>query len=112
MKSLEITNLPLDLTGLDPFYQKEFQLIHESNGQYKGKWNWMAFFFTGFWCLSKGCWVLGIITLLTLSLFSFKFELAGVLLNFSISALCWAVVLGWRGTWIYYNVKVLKIQIP
>src|SRR4051794_30705048 len=35
--------LELDLTGVPPQYQAEFQKIWESGESYKGKWNWAAF---------------------------------------------------------------------
>ncbi len=48
-------NHPLNLTGLNDYYQEEFKKIYESNETYKGKRNWWAFFFTAIWCLIKVC---------------------------------------------------------
>jgi hypothetical protein len=47
---------PLNLKGLPEYYQTEFKKIYDSNENYKGKWNWWAFLFTGLWFLYKGCW--------------------------------------------------------
>ena len=110
---MENLNQPIDLTNLDAYYQREFQLIHDSNGGYRGKWNWWAFFFTGIWCLFKGCWLVGIFALISVSFFVYKIELGpGVYLQFGFSNLIWSLLLGWRGNWLYYNVKIKGKQIP
>lgn len=110
---MENQNQPLNLTGIDEYYQKEFKKIHESNESYKGKWNWWAFFFTGLWCLIKGCWVFAILVFLTWSIFEYKFEIKNnTFITFGFSNLIWILILGWRGTWIYYNVKIKKKQFP
>jgi len=108
----EIT--PIDLTGLDKYYQDEFTKIHESNGVYKGKWNWWAFFFTWIWCFLKGCWLIGLLSMLTISILIYKIPLAyGIYLGFGASTgIIWMLLLGWRGTMIYYYVKIHKRQFP
>jgi len=111
---MDIQQPSLDLAGLDQYYQAEFTKIHESNGLYKGKWNWWAFFFTWLWCLLKGCWLIGILSMITISIVAYKIEiLEGVTLAFGASTgIVWSLLLGWRGTWIYYNVRVHKKQFP
>ena len=64
---METEKLPLDLKGLDGYYQEEFKRIYDSNESYKGKWNWWAFFFTGIWCITKSCWLFAVIIFLTYS---------------------------------------------
>ncbi|MBK9983301.1 MAG: DUF2628 domain-containing protein [Saprospiraceae bacterium] len=71
---MENLNQPIDLTDIDKYYQDQFTLIQNSNGSYKGKWNWWAFFFTWIWCFTKGCWLFGIITLLTFSITLYKLQ--------------------------------------
>ncbi len=111
---MDVQQQPLDVSGLDAYYQSEFTKIHESNGTYKGKWNWWAFFFTWIWCLMKGCWLLGILSMIAISFAVYKYQLApGVNFALNISTgILWSLLLGWRGTWIYYNVKVFKKQLP
>jgi len=111
---MDIQHQPLDLAGLDEYYQAEFTKIHESNGAYKGKWNWWAFFLTWIWCFHKGCWLIGILSMLTLSVVLYRYELSpGVNLGINASTgILWNLLLGWRGTWIYYNVKNFKKQFP
>lgn len=108
---MENQNESLDLTGLDNYYQEEFQKIHDSKETYKGKWNWAAFFFTGIWCLIKGCWVDAILVFLTWSIIQYKIEVRhGVYIGIGFSQLFWSLLMGWRGTWLYYNVKINKKQ--
>ena len=111
---MDVQQQPLDVSGLDAYYQSEFTKIHESSETYKGKWNWWAFFFTWIWCFLKGCWLLGILSMLTISIVLNRIEL-GHGIFFAISAstgILWSLLLGWRGTWIYYNVKVHRKQLP
>ncbi len=111
---MENLNQPINLTGIDKYYQEEFTKIQDSNGSYKGKWNWWAFFFTWIWCFTKSCWLFGIITMLAFSITFYQLQLTpGVHINFGFSSnIIWCLLLGWRGTWIYYNVKMLKKQFP
>lgn len=93
----------VDLNSLDSYYQQEFKKIIESNETYKGKWNWYAFFFTNLWLLTKRAWIYAIIITLSVVLTtSFKIYILIVL--------GWCLLMGWRGTWIYYNVKIKKKQ--
>lgn len=102
--SNEMSNPEIQFGGLDNYYQQEFTKIYESNEEYKGKWNWYSFLFGWIWCLTKGIWGYAICILLVL--FFAKAQIAtGVGIAFTI--LC-----GWRGTWMYYNVKIKKNQFP
>lgn len=111
---MENSNQPIDLTGLDKYYQDEFTKIHDSQEMYKGKWNWWAFFFTWIWCLTKGCWLFALITLLAFSFTFYRFQITqSVFVNLGFgSNILWSILLGWRGSWLYYNVKIFKKQLP
>jgi len=111
---MENFDQPLDLIGLDKYYHDEFTKIHDSHGTYKGKWNWWAFFFTTIWCLTKGLWVIAILSLLTVSYSFYRHEIShGIFINIGFySGIIWSILLGWRGTWFYYNAKIYKKQLP
>ncbi len=95
-------------------YQSEFQKIQDSNEAYKGKWNWYAFLLSGVWALHKGCWVLFILFVLTNSLIQFKFVQVSeqISIDFGLTGLLWALLMGWRGTWFYYKRKIKGRQPP
>jgi hypothetical protein len=38
------------------YYRDEFLHIYESSETYRGKWNWAAFLFGGFWAALRGLW--------------------------------------------------------
>ncbi len=99
-----VTEQP-DLSMLDKYYQAEFKKIIESGEKYKGKWNWYSFLFSWIWCFSKGCWGYGILTLVA-TIFSFGAPI------YPIVVVLIALIMGFRGTWIYYNVKMKSKQIP
>ncbi|HUR29784.1 MAG TPA: hypothetical protein VMZ69_00060 [Saprospiraceae bacterium] len=110
---MESQEIPFTATVHDPYYQEEFRKIYDTKEAYKGKWNWWAFFFTGIWAIIKGCWVLFLIIFLTSSLIKFRFPLGDYLyLSFGLSGLFWSLLMGWRGTWFYYTLKVKKKQPP
>ena len=95
----------IDLSPFDKYYQEEFRKIHESNEQYKGSWNWYSFFFSSFWCLYKGCWAYGVIIIGSMVLsYGSSFYLP--------LGLGWMIILGKRGTWLLYNVKIKLKQFP
>lgn len=52
---MENLNQPFDLTSVGKYYQEEFTKMNDTDGSYKGKWNWWTFFFTWIWCFYKGC---------------------------------------------------------
>jgi hypothetical protein len=111
---MENQEFATDLKGLDPFYQKEFRKIEASNETYKGKWNWWAFLFTGIWALYKQCWFPGIIILLTSSLLQIRLNnlTEHVYIGIGVAGIFWAIFMGWRGTWIYYNTKIKHKAFP
>ncbi len=105
----------LDLSGLDDNYKEEFTKIYESKEEYKGKWNWYSFFFSWMWLFAKGCWawamiMLGIMLYLTFSRFR-MLGLGGSELTFLLS-IGFAIFLGNKGTWMYYNLKIKNKQFP
>jgi hypothetical protein len=91
---------------LKPYYQEEFQKISASNGTYKGKFNWCAFFFTWIWAFTKGLWGLALASLaIGILISSISSELA--FLSIGIWIFC-----GVRGNYFYYNLLTNKKQFP
>jgi hypothetical protein len=89
---------------LPVYYQEEFATIEESNGGYKGKWNWAAFFFSWIWGFTKGLWALSLISLFLSLLFN---RMHADALNLALG-LIWGV----RGNYFYYQLVRYKRQIP
>jgi len=50
-----------DASGLSWYYQQEFRQIYESGEQYKGRFNWAAFWFSPSWLLFRNLPLVGII---------------------------------------------------
>jgi len=110
---VEESKKPLDVSGLSDYWQTEFKKIYDSNESYKGKWNWWAFFFSGLWCLLKGCWTYFAIIILTDSILTTSIEIKpGVHLTIYFASIIWLPLMGLRGNWIYYNVRIRKKQFP
>ncbi|MDQ3015115.1 MAG: DUF2628 domain-containing protein [Bacteroidota bacterium] len=111
---MTIPDIQIDQITRNPYYREEFQKIMESNGKYKGKWNWWAFILTAFWAIAKGCWVLGLFIIISSIVINIllpigKYELGDhVFLTFSGIAGVWACIMGWRGTWFYYQTRIGK----
>lgn len=95
---------------LDYYYQQEFEEIQKSNEAYKGKWNWYAFLFTWIWCLTKGLWGYAVIWFVILG--GTMLTRRPSELTIIVVSLVYAIVLGWRGTWIFYNYKTKGKQFP
>ena len=93
----------INLHGLDSYYQTEFTKIIESGEGYKGKWNWYAFLFGWIWCFTKGAWIYALIILVPL-FFIYPSVFA------TLYGLAWCILLGMRGTWLYYNIKIKNKQ--
>jgi hypothetical protein len=97
---------PINLVNLDPYYQEEFKKITSSNETYKGKWNWWAFLFSWVWCFTKGLWAYALLLFIPyLILIVTSFPLS------QIYALVWLIILGLKGTWFYYNLKLKGKQM-
>ncbi len=97
----------LNALNLDSYYQSEFEQIIHSKEFYKGKWNWWAFLFGPIWCFSKGLWQYALIFLI-------PYLLVYLFVSVDLAVVCaliWAIVLGMKGTWFYYNLKVKNKQI-
>lgn len=86
------STVPADLPE---YYRSEFEKIQGSSEQYKGKWNWAAFFLGPFWAFSKGLREVVVIYILA------------ILFTFGVSVLGYAVIFGLRGNYFYYS-KVVK----
>lgn len=91
----------LNLLSIDSYYRQEFEKIISSTENYKGKWNWWAFLFGSFWCFSKGLWPLALILLLSSWFFTYLSQGLGFLY-----IVVWSVIVGNRGTWFFYNLKI------
>lgn len=89
----------LDFSGLPPYYQKEFQKIHSSGETYKGKFNVWAFLFGIIWALTKGCWLVAVVS----------FILA--IITAGISGVIYVFIFGFRGTYMYYCAFTKQKQI-
>jgi hypothetical protein len=85
-------------SDLPEYYRSEFQKIRDSNEQYKGKWNWAAFFLCPFWAFSKGLREVVVV------------YVVAILFTFGISVLGYAVILGLRGNYLYYS-KLTKRRV-
>jgi len=85
-------------SDLPEYYRSEFQKIRDSNEQYKGKWNWAAFFLGPFWAFSKGLREVVVV------------YVVAILFTFGISVLGYAVILGLRGNYLYYS-KLTKRRV-
>jgi hypothetical protein len=105
-----------DIGTIEYYYEQEFKEIQNLKETYKGRWNWNAFFFTWIWLFLKGCWAIGLVVLFASCFLSFyitvmiderDYELA---LGAFGGALAVNIILGMRGTWFYYNVKVKNKQ--
>jgi hypothetical protein len=90
----QASTVPADLPE---YYRSEFEKIQGSSEQYKGKWNWAAFFLGPFWAFSKGLREVVVIYILA------------ILFTFGISVLGYAVIFGLRGNYFYYS-KVVKCR--
>jgi hypothetical protein len=98
--------LALSFAGLDAYYRTEFAKIHQSSEQYKGQWNWWAFLFSPIWAFSKKLWALGLIIFLGAVVLSFTHY--GLYLLYTLG---WAIVMGLRGNYFYYNLLTKNKQL-
>ncbi|MBE6094758.1 MAG: zinc-ribbon domain-containing protein [Schwartzia succinivorans] len=97
------SNLNLNFSVLDPYYQNEFQKIYESGETYKGHFNIYAFMGCSIWALVKGATTSGIVTLVL--------SVPTAIFTFGLSLLLLPLLYGFRGTYIYYNAYVKNSQI-
>ena len=88
-----------DFLGLKSYYQKEFQKIHDSNENYKGKFNIWAFLVGWIWAFSKGCWLSAIVCL------GISFITGGI------GGIVYWFIYGFRGTYMYYCSYVKNKQL-
>jgi len=89
---------------LPPYYQEEFAKIEDSNGAYKGKWNWAAFLFTWIWGFTKGMWAISLIALFLSLLFN---RMHSDALNLALM-----LIMGVRGNYFYYQLVRYNRHIP
>jgi hypothetical protein len=98
----------IDFSLFGEYYEKEFRKIYESNDTYKGEWNWAAFSLCGIWLLWKGLWKHAVILIVSAVIIR---VMLGVTIELLLMVVCY-ILLGYRGTWLLYNVKVQKIEFP
>ena len=96
MNEIEFEN---KLVGLKTKYQVQFKKIYESNEDFKGDFNIMAFLFGVIWCLSKGLWVVSIVAIVV------------SILSSGIGAIFFWLYFGFRGNYIYYKYHVEGKQV-
>lgn len=101
-QSSESIRAEVNSSVMDEYYQDEFQKIKSSNGAYKGKWNWAAFFFSWIWGFTKGLWLLSIISVILI------FLLAETII---IPILIW-IFFAVRGNYAYYRLVEYDEQFP
>ncbi|MBK5245182.1 MAG: DUF2628 domain-containing protein [Eubacteriaceae bacterium] len=92
---------------LKPYYQEQFQRIKGSNNQFKGKWNWCAFFFSWIWGLTKGLWGASLATVGIVIVAGFIDSSLSSIVGLGLS-----VFWGLRGNYYYYNLVTTKKQFP
>jgi hypothetical protein len=103
-----------NFADLDYYYQQEFEEIQKTNEEYRGKFNWWAFFFSWIWCLTKGAWgwalvLIGSTVLINIIVTSyFRGEMRMLLMIGAGIGL--ANYFGHNATKVYYNVKVKNKQ--
>ena len=99
---------------VDYYYQQEFEAIQKSNGEYKGRFNWYAFFFNWIWLLTKGAWGWALIVIfaniLSNLIASILIKGEGKFIVIIIVGLIISVNLGHYANLIYYRVKVKNKQ--
>ncbi len=98
---------PINLLGLNPYYQTEFIKIYISHEKYKGGWNGYAFLFGGLWALTKGLWLNLVVVLVCLTIISILTCGIGGLVLAAIVAVMYAC----RGNYMYYCAYVKRRQI-
>lgn len=98
-KSTQSEDDPFDS---EQYYEEEFAKIRASNGEYKGKWNWAAFFFGALWGFTKGLWQISLIMIAITLIFS-----ASVVIPIAI----W-IFYGVRGNYLYYRLVEHGEQLP
>jgi len=84
----------VDVTDEDPYWQEELKKIHDSNGAYKGKFNWAAFLGGCLWGFAKGLTIPALIWL--------AIGLVGGGLLYGIPLLVMWVIIGIRANYIRY----------
>ena len=87
------------IAGLKPKYQEQFRKIYESNENFKGDFNIMAFLFGVIWCLSKGLWLVSIVTIIV------------AIFSSGIGAIFFWLYFGIRGNYIYYKYYIEGKQV-
>lgn len=88
-------NVYNDFVSLKPYYQLEFTKIKDSGETYKGKFNFFPFLFSWIWMLTKKMYVGAVVYIIVV----------GALTNYvhGVFSLLFAIVMGIRANYMYYN---------
>lgn len=100
----------LDWSFLPPTYQGQFSRIRGSDGLFVGSFNWAACLFSSLWLLTKGCWLAAVVYAAIIML---AHEFVAWIIPYG-NIIVWAVVsvlIGFRGTYIYYMACVRNQQV-
>ena len=89
----------VNFSNLSTYYMDEFTKMRESNEQYRGKWNWAAFFFGQLWALTKGVWLAPIICVIV------------SVITAGVGGIIYWFVFAFRGNYLYYCSHVKDKQL-
>ena len=89
----------VNFSNLSTYYMDEFTKMRESNEQYRGKWNWAAFFFGPLWALTKGVWLAPIICVIV------------SVITAGVGGIIYWFVFAFRGNYLYYCSHVKDKQL-
>ena len=100
-----------DFSVFKPYYQQEFTKITESDGMYRGKFNFCACLLTWIWFFTKGMVKEGVITfaivavctILSITIGRFPFIGGKIVIICGIAVIITAVISGAKGNYIYYK---------
>ena len=100
----------LDFSVFKPYYQQEFTKITESDGMYRGKFNFCACLLTWIWFFTKGMVKEGVKTLVIAAICVIVFLFAcstgwgdKALIICGIVIIVTAIISGTKGNYIYYK---------
>lgn len=103
-----------NFNGLDEYYREQFEEIQKTNEEYRGRYNWYAFWFSWIWLLTKGAWGWAAVVFLAnwlvpLAFMRFVKGEVGLILGL-LMVIGIASTLARNATKIYYNVRVKNKQ--
>lgn len=107
----------IDFSAFKPYYQQEFTKITESDGMYRGKFNFCACLLTWIWFFTKGMIKEGVITfaivaVCTMIFFTIGMSFIGgpIAIICGIAVIITAIISGAKGNYIYYKNIIKRIM--